>query len=421
MKKQFILAIAGAMLLLAQQPANGQLIINGTPTNFFAQPDNTSGNPANWIRSLGIGYFGSNYTNSLLHIDGKSIILPQNGSILSKGEVFRTDCPDTTSTYWRMFRGNDAIGYIWNNKLNHHLNIQAAQSDGNIDFYTANNNLRVRILPSGLVGINVPNPLFRVDVIDTTSLLSDSATIVQLLGFFLSDSITITGRYLAANPNAKIQVGIAGQSGKGRWGNVGVAGYSANLAGSNAAMTGISGTAIGSNIKNTGVAGRASTLPGQTNVENVAVEGRASGQNKSNTGVYGQAEGGMESNYGVRGEIAGPGAAVTGTVNATKGMAIATASALRAGFRVDNPGIIETAYGLYIEDVPARHPYAIWQDGQDDVNYFAGSMKVNNDIKVKGKIWMEDDAATYDLLALIRQLQNEVAALKEQMTAANRN
>jgi len=48
-------------------------------------------------------------------------------------------------------------------------------------------------------------------------------------------------------------------------------------------------------------------------------------------------------------------------------------------------------------------------------------LEVNGSILCRGKILVAGDDATYDLLALIRQLQTEVAALKQQLPAAGRN
>jgi len=48
-------------------------------------------------------------------------------------------------------------------------------------------------------------------------------------------------------------------------------------------------------------------------------------------------------------------------------------------------------------------------------------LQVNGNILASGKILVADEANIYDLLALILQLQNEVAALKQQLTAAGRN
>ena len=168
MKNKIFIATLGAMLLLAQQPANGQLIINGSNQNWFGQPDNT-GNSDDWTRSIGIGYFGSNYTNSILHVDGNNMILPQNNSILNLGEVFRTDSPDDENPYWRMLRNGNQIGYIWNNQANNHFNIQAHQTNGNIDFYTSPSTagtgvLRMTILPDGKVGIGTPSPRHSLEV-----------------------------------------------------------------------------------------------------------------------------------------------------------------------------------------------------------------------------------------------------------------
>lgn len=168
MKTKILTAFAIVILLFMQKPLIAQWITNGTTNNFFAQPDNT-GTTSDYIRSIGIGYFGSNYTNSLLHIDGNNILLPQNNSIVNAGEVFRTDAPSGNSTYWRMLRAANQIGYIWNSTSNNHFNLQAHQTTGNIAFYTSPSTAgtgieRMTIIPNGNVGIGIANPTFRLHV-----------------------------------------------------------------------------------------------------------------------------------------------------------------------------------------------------------------------------------------------------------------
>jgi len=48
-------------------------------------------------------------------------------------------------------------------------------------------------------------------------------------------------------------------------------------------------------------------------------------------------------------------------------------------------------------------------------------LEVNGNILARGKMLVAGDDAIYDLLALIRQLQNEVNELKQQLPAAGRN
>lgn len=115
------------------------------------------------VNLIGIGTFGSpTAVHSALHINGDALQT-------ATGEVFRTNAPADSITYWRMLRGNNQIGYIWNDTANNHFNIQSHQTSGRINFYNSpvtpgTGILRMTILPSGYVGINTANPTDPLDV-----------------------------------------------------------------------------------------------------------------------------------------------------------------------------------------------------------------------------------------------------------------
>ncbi|GIV35506.1 MAG: hypothetical protein KatS3mg031_3041 [Chitinophagales bacterium] len=143
MKKQFVFAIIGAVLLMAQRAAMGQgtWISNGTLSNYFVQPDNTAGMSSDYIRAVGIGYFGSNQPLSFLHIDGNTITRPSNWPAGSEGEVFRTQAPSTVTQAWRMLHGtaNGGIGtQVFNiNNVNGSANVSLGTvQDGSLNFFT---------------------------------------------------------------------------------------------------------------------------------------------------------------------------------------------------------------------------------------------------------------------------------------------
>jgi len=132
MKQKIIIAFVASVMLLAQQQINAQQWITmGNSQNRFAQPRNT-GNQDSWIRSIGVGYFDGGYTNSFLHVNTTNMILPHNSSIASLGEVFRTDCPSSNSTYWRMFRGGFEIARLYNLSTDYNLRIETYSKGGNI-------------------------------------------------------------------------------------------------------------------------------------------------------------------------------------------------------------------------------------------------------------------------------------------------
>jgi hypothetical protein len=139
--KTFIhLLIISFFLIASLFRMDAQLIVNGTSDNFFAQPDNTAGSNSNWIRSIGIGYFGSGFPNSFLHINSNIGLIPDNGSIANYGEVFRTSSPANETAAWRMFSGNVSANEkfnIRNTTGTNHVVFGTVQS-GHLDFHTGN-------------------------------------------------------------------------------------------------------------------------------------------------------------------------------------------------------------------------------------------------------------------------------------------
>jgi hypothetical protein len=69
------------------------------------------------IESIGIGDFNGlgspNYPLSALHINTNLFTGINAPSYASLGEVFRTDCPEDISTYWRMHRGGVEYGMLY--------------------------------------------------------------------------------------------------------------------------------------------------------------------------------------------------------------------------------------------------------------------------------------------------------------------
>ncbi|MDD3860161.1 MAG: hypothetical protein PHW83_08175, partial [Bacteroidales bacterium] len=105
-KKILIAVVFVVTLFLQGNLAIAQFNTQGMFGSRFGQTQ-AGGNQNTWIRSIGIGNFTSNNdeTHAFLHVNSNYLLLPQNGSIASLGEVFRTDCPANQSTYWRMWRG----------------------------------------------------------------------------------------------------------------------------------------------------------------------------------------------------------------------------------------------------------------------------------------------------------------------------
>jgi hypothetical protein len=129
----FIIALSSADLLAQDW------IINGNINNFFVQPDNTVPQ-TNWIRSVGIGYFGTNFTNSFLHVDATNLLLPSNNSINTLGEVFRTNAPNTdaNNVFWRMLHGGTEAFNINKTVGSNNVALGTVQA-GDLNFFTFNN------------------------------------------------------------------------------------------------------------------------------------------------------------------------------------------------------------------------------------------------------------------------------------------
>ena len=102
--------------------------------------------------SLGLG---NTSPASILHIDG-------SGTSSTSGEVFRTNAPNTTATYWRMFRNVSGtpteFGTISNPGNDNHFYIEATQGSGDLRFQSGGANTRMTITSSGNVGIGTQTP-----------------------------------------------------------------------------------------------------------------------------------------------------------------------------------------------------------------------------------------------------------------------
>ncbi|MCX6199755.1 MAG: tail fiber domain-containing protein [Bacteroidetes bacterium] len=169
MKSKILIALTSLLMLLLQQSLTAQWINSGTSSNYFSQPDNTGGVPANYIRSIGIGYFGSNQPLSYLHIDANTLTKPSNWASGSEGEVFRTDAPNASGNheYWRMYHGGSEKFNIVNYSGSNDIYLGTLLS-GSLNFNTYSA-LRMTIDPNGLVGIGTATPSVNLDVQDATN------------------------------------------------------------------------------------------------------------------------------------------------------------------------------------------------------------------------------------------------------------
>ncbi|HNQ68278.1 MAG TPA: hypothetical protein PKN32_07860, partial [Bacteroidales bacterium] len=115
LRKILITVLFTTIMLIQGNVTNAQFNTVITPGSRFGQTDANGPNQNIWIRSIGIGNFTNNgdMTHAFLHVNSNYLLLPQNGSIASLGEVFRTDCPAGQSTYWRMWRDFKTVGDIF--------------------------------------------------------------------------------------------------------------------------------------------------------------------------------------------------------------------------------------------------------------------------------------------------------------------
>lgn len=88
--------------------AQFQISNNNPALDVWGQVD-----PSTGLQSIGIGDFNGqspkDWPQAALHIN--TGYMPASPTF-NPGEVFRTNCPDTSSTYWRMFTGDTMIGYV---------------------------------------------------------------------------------------------------------------------------------------------------------------------------------------------------------------------------------------------------------------------------------------------------------------------
>jgi hypothetical protein len=102
--------------------------------------------------SLGLG---NTSPSSILHVDG-------SGTSSTSGEVFRTNAPNTTATYWRMFRNVSGtpteFGTLSNPGNDNHFYIEATQGSGDLRFQSGGANTRMTVASGGNVGIGTTTP-----------------------------------------------------------------------------------------------------------------------------------------------------------------------------------------------------------------------------------------------------------------------
>ena len=130
----------------------------GLSSSYFGQT-NSNGLQTNWIRSVGVGNFSNtgDKTHAFLHVNSNYLLLPQNGSITTLGEVFRTTGPSTDTNTWRLFTGagNGTEKFsLFVPENSNHVTLQVTQAGADMRFNTGGANERLRITADGQVKVN---------------------------------------------------------------------------------------------------------------------------------------------------------------------------------------------------------------------------------------------------------------------------
>lgn len=116
------------------------------------------------IKAIGVGQFTiTNPPSAALHIDANLLAPVTSGypNFFLPGEVFRTTATDANLNAWRMFTGtgNGTEKFsLFVPATSSNITLQATQFNGNMIFNTGGANERMRITPTGFVGVNIANP-----------------------------------------------------------------------------------------------------------------------------------------------------------------------------------------------------------------------------------------------------------------------
>jgi len=102
--------------------------------------------------------------------------------------------------------------------------------------------------------------------------------------------------------------------------------------------------------------------------------------------AYNTGQGFLQDTYGLR-VISGLQGETSGTVDRAYGIRL----------RITNPstGSINTGYGIFIEDVTATNPYALYLAGTDDKSYFAGNVGIGATVSPTIKLDVSGAAQVY--------------------------
>ncbi len=128
-----------------------------------------SGSILNNELALGV-YTADIYPKSLLEVNSNTNYLPfMHPNIVTRGEVFRTDCPNTNTAFWRMYRGGIEIANFSCPVLSitggtNDLVVATPNKGSNILLSTAGHSRMVITDSTGFVGIGTLSPKTKLEV-----------------------------------------------------------------------------------------------------------------------------------------------------------------------------------------------------------------------------------------------------------------
>jgi hypothetical protein len=78
------------------------------------------------VTGIGVGTFAGNL-GAVLHVNSNLATAQTGSGAFAKSEIFRTQVPSSTASYWRMFRGSDEMANFWFGTTANSLNLNSSR------------------------------------------------------------------------------------------------------------------------------------------------------------------------------------------------------------------------------------------------------------------------------------------------------